>query len=349
MYKFTPTFKTTGCGSVPFTDPESGMKLITEANPAIPYWPQLVSRNSWEDVFIQFSKGLPALKVDLDQVKISVDPDADMAAALTTFYEAEMEGDLEPFSLTTETAAGFFSLLEWAKTNPNRIERLKGQVTGPVTFCLGCMDVNDRSVIHNPDLSTAYARGIGLNGAWQATKLSSGFEPPLIFIDEPAMTGFGSAFMALDVKEVVSLLNTTIEPIHEAGGLCGIHVCGNTDWSTILKTEVDIVNPDVFGFGQEFVLYTNEIKDFLEEGGIIAWGLIPTVNFSGMETVAQLEQILEELIDHLVQRGIDRNLIKTQSMITPSCGLGSLSGEDAEKILQLLSETGKQFAYKEKD
>jgi methionine synthase II (cobalamin-independent) len=163
------------------------------------------------------------------------------------------------------------------------------------------------------------------------------------------MTGFGSAFMALDVKEVVSLLNTTIEPIHEAGGLCGIHVCGNTDWSTILKTEVDIVNPDVFGFGQEFVLYTNEIKDFLEEGGIIAWGLIPTVNFSGMETVAQLEQILEELIDHLVQRGIDRNLIKTQSMITPSCGLGSLSGEDAEKILQLLSETGKQFAYKEKD
>ena len=344
MYKFNPTFETTGCGSVPFKNLEKGLELITKANPVIPYWPQLVAQTRWEDIFIQFSKGLPALKIDLDQVKISVDPDVDMATALTTFYEADMEGRLETFSLTQKTAASFFALLEWAKTYPHGVERLKGQVTGPVTFCLGCKDVNDRAAIYNPDLSAAYARGIGLNGAWQVTKLTPGFEAPLIFIDEPAMTGFGSAFMALEATEVISLLNTTMAPIHKAGGLCGIHVCGNTDWSTILKTNVNIVNPDVFGFGNEFILYADEIKAFLERGGVIAWGLVPTVNFSDTETVAQLGQVLKGLIDHLVEKGIDRGLIIAGSMITPSCGLGSLSEKNAEKILQLLSETGKHFA-----
>lgn len=344
MYKFNPNFKTTGCGSVPFKELEQVIELITKAIPAIPYWPQLVSRTRWEDVFIQFSKGLPALKVDLDNVQVSVDPDTDMATALTTFYEADMKGDLETFSLSEKTAAGFVALLEWAKINPRGIERLKGQVTGPVTFCLGCKDVNDRAVIYNPDLSAAYARGIGLNGAWQVTKLAPGFEAPLIFIDEPAMTGFGSAFMALEAAEVISLLNTTMEPIHEAGGLCGIHVCGNTDWSTILKTEVDIINPDVFGFGEEFVLYADEIKVFLEKGGVIAWGLVPTLDFSGTETIEQLERTLKRLIEHLVSKGIDRRLITEQSMITPSCGMGSLPRSNAEKILKLLSEIGKHFA-----
>ena len=343
MSDFKPRFRTSGIGSVPFARPDQVMDLISGAAPALPFWPQLVKRSPWENMGLQFTKGLPALKIVPEESRVQVDPEADPAEALTAFYEADLGGDLDAFGLTDQTAAGFFALLELARANPDGIDRLKGQVTGPVTFCLGVKDLNDQAVLYNPVLKDAYARGLGLCGAWQVREMAKGFGAPLIFVDEPSLTGFGSAFMALEAEGVISLLNATFGPIHEAGGLCGVHVCGNTDWSTILKTDLDVVNFDAFGFGQGFILYADEIKAFLERGGVIAWGIVPTLNYTGQETLEELVRILTGLIDHLVEKGLDRDLIAAQSMITPSCGMGSRTEDEAREILSLLKRTGAAF------
>lgn len=343
MSQFNPRFKTSGIGSVPFAEPESILGQIREAAPAIPFWPQLVARSSWENMGLQFTRGLPALKVEPEESRVTVDPEADQAAALTAFYEADISGDREGFGLTEKTSTGFFALLESAASAPEGIERLKGQVTGPVTFCLSVKDLDGRAVLYNPDLKDAYARGLGLCGAWQAERLSPGFEAPIIFVDEPSLTGFGSAFMALEGEEVIHLLNTTMEPIHQAGGLCGVHVCGNTDWATILKSDLDVVNVDVYGFGREFVLYAGPIRQFLERGGVIAWGIVPTLNYSGNETLEELVETLDGHIESLVSAGIDRELIADRSLITPSCGMGSRTPDEAREILSLLSGLGEVF------
>ena len=343
MPEFKPKFKTSGIGSVPFSHPDEVMELISEATPSIPFWPQLIKRGPWENMLLQFTKGLPALKIDPEVQKVEVDPQADQAQALTVYYEADLNRDLEAFALTPETATGFFALLDYARSNSGSIERLKGQVTGPITFCLGIKDVNGQAVLYNQNLKDAYARGLGLCGAWQAEKLKEGFEAPIIFLDEPSLTGLGSAFMAVEAQEVIDLLNTSMEPIHQSGGLCGIHVCGNTDWATILKTDLDVVNFDAFGYGQGFALYVQEIKSFLERGGVIAWGLVPTLTYTGQETMEELVKILKGLVDQLVDKGIDRTLIEEQSMITPSCGMGSRTEAEARKLFSLLSRTGRAF------
>ena len=343
MSQFKPWFKTSGIGSVPFARPDEVMDLIREAVPAIPFWPQLVARSPWESMGLQFTRGLPALKIEPEASRVTVDPEADQAQALTAFYEADISGDRSAFALEEKTSAGIFALLESAKSDPAGIERLKGQVTGPITFCLSVKDVDGRAVLYNPDLKDAYARGLGLCGAWQAELLGPGFEPPIIFVDEPSLTGFGSAFMALEGEEVIHLLNTTMEPIHEAGGLCGVHVCGNTDWATILKSELDVVNVDVFGYGREFVLYAREIGAFLERGGVIAWGIVPTLNYTGAETLEGLTEILKGHLDSLAASGIDRDLIASQSLLTPSCGMGSRTEDEARRILSLLAGIGAVF------
>ena len=343
MPEFKPHNKTTGIGSVPFAAPEEVMDLISRATPNIPFWPQLIKRGPWENMILQFTKGLPVLKIEPDKQKVAVDPEADLAEALTVYYEAEMNNDLEAFKLEPEASAGFYALLELARSNPKGIERLKGQVTGPVTFCLSVKDVNGQAVLYNPDLKDAYARGLGLCGAWQAERLKEGFEAPIIFLDEPSLTGLGSAFMAVEPPEVIHLLNTAMEPIHQAGGLCGIHVCGNTDWATILKSDLDVVNFDAYGYGQGFVLYVKEIKAFLERGGVIAWGIVPTLTYTGDETLEEMVKILTGLKDTLVDKGIDRELLEAQSMITTSCGMGSRTEEESRRLFELLTQTGEAF------
>jgi len=334
---FNPSFRATGIGSVPFERPEEILDLILERLPEIPFWPQLTRRSPWEDMILQFAPGLPALKADPGARRVAVDPTADRPQALTAFYEQALSGEWKELGLNPDQAAGFFALAERVAREKGGVRRLKGQVTGPVTFCLAVKDQNGRDVIHDQELREAYALGLGIKGAWQVQNLPQGLDPSLVFLDEPALTGFGSAFMALEGKEAVGLLNAAMEPIHRAGGLTGVHVCGNTDWSTVLKTDLDVVNFDAAGFGQGFTLYPKEIQAFLERGGVIAWGIVPTLTYTGQETEAELIRRLEGLIDDLAAKGLPRSLIQDRSLLTTACGMGSRKPEEARRILDLLA------------
>ena len=50
--------------------------------------------------------------------------------------------------------------------------------------------------------------------------------------------------------------------IRAAGGLSGIHVCGNSDWNVIIKTSVDILNFDAYAFGR-LSLYSKDVTGYL--------------------------------------------------------------------------------------
>ena len=46
-------------------------------------------------------------------------------------------------------------------------------------------------------------------------------------------------------------------------GLKGVHCCGNTDWSILLKTKMDILNFDAYAYAQSVALYPDEIKKLI--------------------------------------------------------------------------------------
>ena len=51
-------------------------------------------------------------------------------------------------------------------------------------------------------------------------------------------------------------------------------------------------------------------------------------------------------MDHLASKGIDKQLITEQAVITPSCGTGSMEPADAEKVFELTAKLS--VAMKEK-
>ena len=85
---------------------------------------------------------------------------------------------------------------------------------------------------------------------------------------------------------------------------------------------------------------TKTLKDFFDRGGILAWGIVPTSNTEEIDKVtsASLIEKLKGQIVVLESMGIDPTIIKAQSLITPSCGTGSLSPENAAKVLKMTSE-----------
>jgi hypothetical protein len=137
---------------------------------------------------------------------------------------------------------------------------------------------------------------------------------------------------------VAEKLDEIIGTIHEQGAIAGIHCCGNADWPLIFNTKVDIVNFDAFGYLEKVLLYPSDIRKFYDRGGALAWGIAPTGAFTGSETAEGLVARLEAGMKRLEAGGIDRRTILRQCILTPSCGMGSLTPENAEAILKLLRQ-----------
>ncbi len=332
-------FLATGIGSVPFTDIDETCRQIIDLFPFSPFWPQHVRRSLLEDMSIQFSEGLPLIEIDENARSLTLSHTREREAALADFYERFLSQDTESFKMTPRFAPGLFALIEHVKESSGDIgPYIKGQIVGPVTFTAGIRGVDGKPILHDTELSEAMASGLAIKAIWQVETLASSGLRPIIFLDEPYLSGFGSAFSPIGRNDVVDLLRMPMDYLRlHSDALVGIHCCGNTDWSMILEAGPDVVNFDAFDYMDHFLLYPDDIKTFVTKGGSIAWGIAPTAGFRGDETVMQLCEILERGLDILEETGLPRRLLSERSMLTPSCGMGTMSCDSADAVMKLLA------------
>jgi hypothetical protein len=330
---------TTVVGSFPHLEPTALCQRLVAALD-IPAWPQLPRRAFRELMYAQYAAGLPGIVLDEAAGKVRFDTIGDLTPALEAFYTPYLEGELEPYGLSPDDAAGFFAFEEALAAAPG--EWAKGQVTGPISFGLTVTDQNLRASLYDELLADAIVKKLAQNARWQARRLRALRPNVLIFVDEPYMAAFGSAFISLSREQVLGWLDELFGAIHEEGALAGVHCCANTDWSVLLDSATDVVNLDAFGFLENLALYPAELRRFLDRGGRIAWGIVPNDDsIFGWTAEALADRLLRGLED-LGRRAAARGVaiapaeLLAGSLIAPSCGLGSTSESVAERALELL-------------
>ena len=142
-----------------------------------------------------------------------------------------------------------------------------------MTFTTGVTDRQGRAIFYDPQTRDAAVKLLALKARWQVRRLSAFARTVIVFLDEPALAGFGSSEMiSISREEISACLGEVVDAVHAEGGLAGIHVCANTDWSVVISGAMDIVNFDAYAYFDRFVLYPNEIRAFIAAGGILAWG-----------------------------------------------------------------------------
>ena len=329
----------TGVGSVPFLDVDTTCQHILKFFPSIPFWPQFVKRSPFEDMTIQASQGFPLIEMNPEKNSLRMKTTDAMDTELISFYEHFMAEDTDYFAVSHEYAVGLYRILELINKSPkNYGPFIKGQIVGPITFAGSLIDGKGKSALYNNEIMDTIVKGLAIKALWIVNKMSLSDKRVIIFIDEPYLSGFGSAFAPIQREEVIRLLQEVIEYLRSRSDvLVGIHCCGNTDWSMIIDTGVDIVNFDAFDYMDYFLLYREEILKFLENGGTVAWGVVPTTSFTGQETLDDLKMQLEKGLNTFYEWGIDRSTVAERSIITPACGVGAIDPDKAERILELLS------------
>ena len=328
----------TAIGSLPHTDPRKACSLVAKYLPEIPFWPQLTKRSFLENMYAQYSEGFPGLVIEQDKVYVNLSQGIDKP--LEKLYAAYLENRIEDFAISKEYASGLHEFVTRRPVNPIAV---KGQVTGPITWGMTVTDENRRPVLYDETAADAVVKHLNMKARWQESKLRELSDNTIIFFDEPYMSSVGSAFVSIPRERIIELLEGVFEGI---ASLKGIHCCGNTDWSILLNTSVDIVSFDAYNYCHTIALYT-EVRDFIERGGVIAWGIVPREDKALQSEVVNnlLDRLTEGMAD-LERKGISRSKLLSQSLLTPACGLEPASEEAAEHALELLADLSLTFRKK---
>lgn len=341
-----PSLSTTAIGSLPFADSEQAASFALGADLSIPFWPQLPKRTFSEGMISQFSEQMPCVRVDLECGRISFDV-SNKFSELEEFYEKFLREDSSLFAVSVEAAAGLcaFERLAAGRT----WSYVKGQITGPITFTTGIFDTERKPLYSDPELRDAALKTLVRKAEWQIRRLKRfASTSVIILVDEPALTAYGSsAYVYLSEENVCERLGEVFEAISAAGAIPGIHVCGNSDWGMLARSGARILNFDAYQYGTTIALYPDEIGRFLDSGGCIAWGIIPTSDAVRQETADSLARRFESCLEAMQRKGIARELLLQRAMLTPACGAGTMSPDDACRVFRLLGEVQRTLLVQE--
>ena len=338
-------FEPTAIGSLPYTNPKLACQIVLKYFNKIPFLPQLPRLSFYEGMLTQLIEGLPGIVVDESNHRVYLDSPPE-AGELEKFYDKFIQQDFNYFAISQRHAAGFHQMLKLITEEPKdrrtKESFLKGQVTGPITFGLTLVDKDGKAVIHNETCAEIVVKLLTMKSLWLTQEISRLGLRPIIFIDEPVLAGYGSAFMPVNRETIQKQLTEVIEALHQTSALVGIHCCGNTDWAILLGLPLDIISFDAYGFLDKFALYPEQLKHFTERGGVIAWGIVPSVDLNQLPTVKEMVIRLKNGIETIARKGLNKERLLRQSLLTPSCGLGGLAEPEAESRLGLLKELGYQ-------
>lgn len=337
--QFEPCFMATAIGSFPQEDSREACRLALEFLSEMPLWPQLPRRSFLENMYAQFTEGLPGIKIDEEKARVWFELGEGWEEELESFYAAVVAGDVERFSMSPRFAAGFEEFVKGEFAERVREKAFaKGQVTGPISFGLTVTDQNRRASLYSETLEEVIVEGLSLKARWQSQALKGAFpnSKVVLFFDEPYLVSVGSALVSVSREKVVGDISKCVERC--GADLTGLHCCGSTDWSMVFEIGFDIVHFDAFDYLEGFLAYSKDMISYLEGGGSIVWGIVPNDDRVLEVTAEELVGMVEDGFEVLEERGASKDQLARKSMIGPACGLGPASKEVAERALSLTAE-----------
>ena len=318
---------TTAMAVMPHTDVDQALNAALSLD--VPFWPQLPNYNYYEDMYVQAAEHFPGIILDVENKTLRFSLDKFIEEFEETMVHFE---DPEYFDVSPAYSVVYHHFLDLDLSDRPAI---RGQLEGPVSFGFNVLDQDDRPILFDdtvrPFMFEFMAKRINI----QLSRLKKINPNAFMFIDEPglqfifsAMSGYGEQKARVDLDDFFSMIDAPR----------GIHLCGNPDWDFLLGLDMDILSFDVYSNAEIFAASAPSIKKFLNKGGILVWGIIPT----GFETFEKenldfLSFKLNNIWKALGKKGIDIDQIVRRSMLSPAtcCLVNADKEKTVEKAFQM--------------
>jgi len=295
----------------------------------VPFWPQLPHVNYYEDMYVQASEHFPGILLDMEKRTLRFSMEKFIAEFEDTMAHFDKP---EYFDISEQYSVVYHRFLQMDFSHRPAI---RGQIEGPISFGFNVVDQDDRPILFNDTVRPFLLEFMAKRVNAQLERLKKLNANAFMFVDEPglqflfsAMAGYGDLAARGDMENFFAMIERPR----------GVHLCGNPDWDFLLGLDMDVLSLDVYSNGEVFAQYAGSIRKFLDRGGRLVWGIVPS-NFEPFEqeNLDSLEKRLEEIWTTLANKGIDRQFLLSRSMLSPATCC--LVNPDGEKTVEKAFET----------
>jgi len=329
---------TTAMAVMPHRDVDRALEVALSLD--VPFWPQLPLVSYYEDMYVQASEHFPGIILDMEKQRLRFSTEKFIAE-----FEETMAHFDEPkyFDISEQYSVVYHRFLQMDFSHRPAI---RGQIEGPISFGFNVVDQDDRPILFNdtvrPFLMEFMAKRVNV----QLQRLKQLNPNAFMFVDEPglqflfsALAGYSDLAARGDMENFFAMIERPR----------GVHLCGNPDWDFLLGLDMDVLSLDVYTNGEVFTQYAPSIKKFLDRGGRLVWGIVPSnVEPFDKENLDTLEQRLDDIWTVLDKRGIDREFLLSRSMLSPAtCCLVNPDGErTVEKAFETIIKLSQRLREK---
>ena len=337
----SPELRATGVGALPHRDPDEACRAVLAVFPEIPFIPTLPNRSLLETGVFADSEHLPGGVIREGRLTVdrSVDPSEAMAQVLLDY----LEGNAKPYGIGEAYGSGFHAMMDRDLSGALLV---KCQVTGPVTFGMQVVDETRRPILYDPEYADLLGKLLGLRARWceEMMRERMGARATLVVLTEPYLASLGSAVVPVDPGVAASAFEDVAGLLE--GGL-GIHCCANTDWGFVLGLAPAVVSIDAWTYAREFLLYIDDVARYMEAGGVVAWGIVPSdYAVFAAETPGSFFERFREIRARATET-IDPDLFDRQSLITPTCGIRNPDEQEAAEIMAATASLSRRLRGEE--
>ncbi|MBW2283231.1 MAG: hypothetical protein JRF65_01375 [Deltaproteobacteria bacterium] len=313
---------TTAMAVMPHRDVDRALEFALSLD--IPFWPQLPLYSYYEDMYVQASEHFPGIVLDMEKRTLRF--------SMTKFMDELEEAlahldDPAYFDITDEYSVVYERFLALDLSDRPAI---RGQLEGPISFGFNVVDQDGRPILFDDTVRPFMMEFMAKRVNVQLTRLKKRNPNAFMFVDEPglqflfsAMSGYGDQAARGDMEVFFSMIERPR----------GIHLCGNPDWDFLLGLDLDVLSLDIYTNAEVFASYGSSIRRFLDRGGVLIWGIVPT-NFEpfSQENMDSLAGRLETVWATLAGSGIDREFLLSRSLLSPATCC--LVNPDREKTVE---------------
>lgn len=325
---------TTAMAVMPHTDVDQALDAALSLD--IPFWPQLPRLNYYEDMYVQASENFPGILLDIPNRKLRFSFEK-FAQELETAMANMEDPDFLDISPQYSEVYHRFMAMDFSDRTA-----IRGQLEGPVSFGFNVPDQDDRPILFNDTVRPFMMEFMAQRVNVQLRRLKKLNENAFMFVDEPglqyvfsAMSGYNDSTAKTDLEYFFSMIDRPR----------GIHLCGNPDWEFLLNLDIDVLSMDVYTNGDIIVSSHKAIRKFLDRGGVLIWGIVPTnIEPFEKENIDSLATHLNRFWKTLSQKGIAMDDLLNKSLLSPATCC--LVNPDGEKTVEKAFETIRRISQK---
>lgn len=318
--------KTTAMGIMPHANVESALKLALSLD--IPFWPQLPNVSFYEDMYAQTSENFPGIVIEPETKRIGFSNS--LFQKELGDYSQKMDSP-ETFTLSQEYSSVYHKFLSHDLSS---YPAIRGQVTGPISFGFRVMDENSRPLIYNEEGRALLFDFIQRKVNMQYHQLKKKNPNAFVWVDEP---GLGWVFSGLSGYSDVQARQDYANFWTGLDGPRGLHLCASVNLPYLLELGADILSFDAYQIQIMPKGYASAVANFISDGGVISWGIVPTdlenLREHTPETLATLLLGYWESVSQ--NTGMPAKKIAEQALLAPArCCLKNMGRVGASEDIQ---------------